>query len=980
MKTLSTVLLMAPILLAGPCVRLDSGQISKAKVASTDRTCFQVVVSPGEAALLSLEQPVDLAFHIEFNGAASTIDGFSFSRETATLETAGEYRVEVRAVLQSRTPPPEIAISRSAISPSEASPRRVAEELSTRSKRTGKSEDIEASIKAWQAAGDSWALARARLDQGDVALAAGDLAAARGSYEGAREGCLAAHDTRCVAEAANNSGLAAQQAGDFDAATERLNEAASALREIGEPVFEGQTFSNLGLLYRQAGDYQRAIGYYDRARTILKARNPVAYARVLNNLGVCYQSLADYGVARDYFEKALADFQEHHSWRDALRSRLNLGRNYMLEGDAAKARKILEQALNEATLESDAPGRGDVLSNLGQALLGEHKTAVARTTLEAALEIHRTTGDRRMQAIDLHTLGLAAVERGDPAAARSELTRAYEIRQECGLRDASVDSLFALADLERSAGNVGGARELAGRGIATLEAVRSHVPGPELRASYYARERRFLDLLVDLEADVSAENGLLAAEQGRARALMDLLARGTLLGQVPADLQKRREAVQRRIDLLALRLATAPADRMEGLRNQVELLVSENQGIEARIREQLSSEKLGYKLRSVAEFQSLLPSESAVIEYHLGERRSYLWLIERKSIRTFSLPKRAAVEERCAAALELFGDIQGRRRSPEKQRRFKTAIRELSAILLGPIRNVALPPRVMIVPDGVLTRVPFAALEISNNQRMGLAHDLVELPSGAFLAAGPKPNDASAFPRAVLAVADPVYSTRDPRAGGGTPGATDPGLSRLPFSNEVETIAGLVPERRRTILRGFDANANAIERLRLNEFGVLHFSAHALIDDRIPELSRIALSMVDRAGAPVDGFVRPYQLAHWRLNGSTVVFSACETALGKQVLGEGLLGFTASLFFAGAAQLVLTLSDVDAEGSAEFFSEVYRHLLAARPEPIDRSLTLARRGLSQSARWKDPYYWASFMVYGVPAESRSLPPGFGKLE
>jgi hypothetical protein len=172
---------------------------------------------------------------------------------------------------------------------------------------------------------------------------------------------------------------------------------------------------------------------------------------------------------------------------------------------------------------------------------------------------------------------------------------------------------------------------------------------------------------------------------------MDLLAEGSLLRQIPGELQKRREGLQRRIDLLALRLATAPADRIESLRKQVELLVSEDQGIEARVREELFKEKFDYRLRSVAELQRHLPSDGALIEYHLGEHRSYLWLIDRKGIRTFPLPKRAAVEERSAAVLELFGDIRGRRRSEEKQRRFETAIRDLSALLLGPIRDIALP-------------------------------------------------------------------------------------------------------------------------------------------------------------------------------------------------------------------------------------------------------------------------------------------------
>jgi CHAT domain-containing protein len=143
-----------------------------------------------------------------------------------------------------------------------------------------------------------------------------------------------------------------------------------------------------------------------------------------------------------------------------------------------------------------------------------------------------------------------------------------------------------------------------------------------------------------------------------------------------------------------------------------------------------------------------------------------------------------------------------------------------------------------------------------------------------------------------------------------------------------------------------------------------------LIDDEIPELSRIALSMVDRSGKPVDGFLRPAELAELNLNGSTVVLSACDTALGKEVLGEGLEGFSASLFHAGAAQLLLTLSEVDAEGSSAFLSQTYRNLFGRGGLSMERSLMLARRGLARSPRWADPYYWASFALYGSPSPAR----------
>jgi CHAT domain-containing protein len=283
-----------------------------------------------------------------------------------------------------------------------------------------------------------------------------------------------------------------------------------------------------------------------------------------------------------------------------------------------------------------------------------------------------------------------------------------------------------------------------------------------------------------------------------------------------------------------------------------------------------------------------------------------------------------------------------------------------------------LPSRVIIVPDGILTRIPFAALETPGSSGLGLAHDLVQVPSAAYLEIGRTPKSVREFPKAILAVADPVYSANDPRVT--TKSAESPGdpvtdLARLPFSGELDTVSSLVPAARRRMLRGFEADAAVLKASQPRDFAILHFSAHAVIDDRIPELSRIALSMVNRSGAPIDGFLRPYQLSQLPLDASTVVLSACDSALGKQVIGEGLVGFTTSLFAAGAAQLVLTLSPVDAEGSAEFLSRAYRHVFAPRPVAMEHAITLARRDMAQSERWRDPYYWASFVVYGRPEDA-----------
>jgi CHAT domain-containing protein len=188
-------------------------------------------------------------------------------------------------------------------------------------------------------------------------------------------------------------------------------------------------------------------------------------------------------------------------------------------------------------------------------------------------------------------------------------------------------------------------------------------------------------------------------------------------------------------------------------------------------------------------------------------------------------------------------------------------------------------------------------------------------------------------------------------------------LARLPFTSEIEAMRNALPPSRIDILRGFDASIDALGGHRLSDYAIVHLSTHSLIDDVEPQMSHIALSLVNPQGTSVEGLMRPDHLADWRLRGSLVVLSSCETALGKQILGEGLAGFTTSLFLAGASQVVLSTSKVDAEASADFFKYFYRNYLH-EGKTLEASLTDARRVMASSRRWADPYYWASFVAIG----------------
>ena len=968
-----------------PCPELISGKSISVANSPTQPACVMVSVAHGQALQVIADYREDVALHVSGEGPESLIDGFEFGRETVTLSAAGQYQIDIRPA--GETPKNSrltVLMSLSALPLQAAAAWQEAELAATRSKRSKKVEDYTASLKLWDAMGESSSVARTWLMLGDVSENLGDFRHARENYERALEICHANADLRCAAEAANNSGNDAERLGQFSEAFSRLQEAAKDWQELSLPQQAGQTFSNLGIAFRHGADFDQAINMYDHARTLLRNREPLAYAKVLSNLGLCYIDLGQLEKAQVYFQNAIhAETGISGAENDLILSRMNFGRSLMLEGRLHEALPILEMTVAAASSRPNRQTRAYTLNNLGQLDWRLHHIDAAESRLNSALELYRGLGDKRGEAIALHYLGLIARERGNLSEARSLLGQALQLRRDYGMRDEAADSLYELAKLELAAGNATQAKSLVEDAIPLLETVRTHVPGATLRASFYARRRNLLELLVNIamrpgNKDATIE-GFIAAERGRGRALLDLLAERRLSAPQPVDLVGRQARIRRDINLLSQRKPTK-SNEEETLKRQIEALIAEDLEVGARIEESIDSHEPGARpLTSVTDLQrEVLSPQRAIIEYQLGERASYVWLVCDQQIKVFELPPRAVIDRQVAAATNLFGRILDRQRDPAAQAAFEKAMLRLSTTLLGPFKATDLPQSLILVLDGDLNRVPFAALRFSDREYVGLHHDLIGSPSAAFLLQGNEPKPPAEFPKSILALYDPIFDADDPRAPSELRNRKDVGaehFARLPFNDELKTISRLVPRSRYDFLGGADANTEALQRLLLERYAVVHFSTHAVIDDNIPELSRIALSVVDRQDRRVGGFLFPYQLADLRMNDTVVVLSACDTGLGKKVLGEGMMGFASSLFSAGASQLVLTITEVDAQASSFFLSGVYSHFLSRNRTSMEHALTLARQSFLKSDRWSDPYYWASYVVVGMPTPSNQTAKG-----
>ena len=189
-------------------------------------------------------------------------------------------------------------------------------------------------------------------------------------------------------------------------------------------------------------------------------------------------------------------------------------------------------------------------------------------------------------------------------------------------------------------------------------------------------------------------------------------------------------------------------------------------------------------------------------------------------------------------------------------------------------------------------------------------------------------------------------------------------LPRLPFSRrEAMAVASLVPAADVLVALDFEASRERAMSPAMAEYTIVHFATHSLLNHEHPELSGVVLSLVDERGQAQNGFLRLQDIYNLRLPAEMVVLSACQTAMGKALAGEGLLGLARGFMYAGSRRVIASLWPVDEVATSELMDEFYRALLKERRRPGD-ALRKAQLVMASRQRWRAPYYWAGFVIQG----------------
>ncbi len=807
-------------------------------------------------------------------------------------------------------------------------------------------------------------------------------------------------ETRDEATALNNLGFAWFNLGEPQPAEESYRQALEIRRKTGDRAGAAQALNNLAVLYRSLGEIDKALKAYGEAREILATLDDRRQeAATLSNLGVAYMAIGEMDRARLYLTQALALRRAVEDRRGEIATLNNLGRLESRSGAPDKAIPFYQQALEVARATSDARNEGTSRSYLGQALAKAGRSAEALAELDKALALQRQTGDRPGEATTLGHKGEVLADTGQAAEALPFFGQAILGLRAAGDRANEAVALAKRAAALRDLGELDKAASDAEVAIAAHESLRTRLGNPELRAVFRGSRSDAYELRVDLLMRLAAARpgqgfdraAFEASEQARARSLLDVLRESgaTIRSGVDPALAARQHDLERRLALKTDRLQIL-LGRGKGGQEESRTLEIESEQIRAEL-DNLDAEIRRKNPRyadlthpgaaSTSEIQALLDSGTLLLEYSLGTGRSFLWAVDAAGLRSFVLPGREEIEREARSFHEALSTP-----APDGDDQRERIGQTLSRVLLGPVAGDLGDRRLAIVPDGALSYIPFDVLPEPGgrhsvaqgvNPGRGLLleqHEVVVLPSASVLAAERR-QLARRPPARDLAIvlADPVFQPDDPRvAKNGNPTAVERRnagldgllLPRLRFSRqEALTIAALAGPGAVTTRLDFAANRDLVLSGGLRDFRYIHFATHGIFDAERPELSGLALSQVDPAGKPQEGFLRLRDIYDLDLAADLVVLSGCETALGKEIRGEGLLGLTRGFFYAGAPRVVASLWWIDDRATATLMAELYRGMWAEGLRPA-AALRQARLSLARQHRFRDPAYWGAFVLQG----------------
>jgi tetratricopeptide (TPR) repeat protein len=850
--------------------------------------------------------------------------------------------------------------------------------------------------------------------------------------------------------------------GKYQQALEEYNKALNLQISIPDSKSEARTLVNIARLYRHLGDYELSIKTSNKALEIFK-RIPSKFEEIqtLGFIASVYQFQDKYDEALVFYHQGLS-LLDKDNYQSEIQMLQGMAQTYTFLNDYPKALESTNRALKLSQQNYFGEEHSlTVLSSVYRAK-GDYQKS-----LDISLKVlahYRKSGLRIREAQMLGDISITYEQQKNYKQAIDIRTEELKIRRELKENKAEARALYGIAINQRKIGSTEAALRNIEEAIKIVENIRSNVKSQDLRTSYFTTVQSYYKFKINLLMELHKKNpsrgysaqAIETSEASRARGLVELLteARANIRKGANPELLAEESRLQSLIDgkekvrfeIVNSNKIKEPAFKanVDKLQIEIDELLNQQKQLETKIRQsnpKYANLKYPQPL-TLAQIQQQLDKDTLLLQYSLDKDRSFLWVVSPTSLDTYELAKKSEIDK---SAINLFCLISQNSSKPPsltnkenpcvdiKTRRIDKAAEELSKLILSPVKDKLGKKRLVIVADGALQYIPFAAVadltaqtppqqakdeknklpkvgennpkddrgiivspaipasgKNFNYQPLFVNHEIVNLPSASTIAIQRQElATRSVEGKKTLAIlADPVYRATDERLNSvqnkqlnkqqnflgielersALKRSADilnrQGWTRLLGTRtEAETLLQLVPKANRLQVFDFDANYNWVTSSALNQFRILHFATHGFVNDANPELSGIVLSLVDKQGKDIRGYLRLGDLFNLDYPADLIVLSACETGLGKEIQGEGLVGLTRGLMYAGAERLVVSLWQVDDKGTAEFMQEFYKQMLQSG-KPANEALRATQLKMWHSEKWRHPNYWAAFTFLG----------------
>ena len=737
-----------------------------------------------------------------------------------------------------------------------------------------------------------------------------------------------------VAQVRAALGIFSATTSEFETAQCNYRLARPLFHEIGDRDEEAAVLNGLGYVNRELGDRQKSLEYYRNAR--------MAFASVHDLLGE-HEAITGMG-------KAFAAMQAYQKLLPLYQEEFRLGR----------------QAKNPVLVASS-------LADIASAYQAVKQYATAERFYGRSMEAYRAAEHLYGEGDILIRIGQLQAAQSRYSEAIASLERANQLKVGTGQLEEVAKVQYELASIYRRLNRLDDALSAIERSIDIIEKQRITISHFDSRASYFSAVHRYYALYVQLlmlshRKDPGlgfAEKAFNVSEKSKVRSLLDLLTASSQ--DAPCD------------ELLDRQLNIGPT--AEGRAAVAETVLPKTAPI-----------------LTLKQVQAEIEGDDAVLlEYVLGDDKSYLWVIDQHRVDSYELPQADRIRKQVESfrktlvpsrLMERDSVIDYQEKVRKQAQAYRVYARQLSNILLGPIARVRA-KRVLIVPDGSLQYLPFAALPLpaaGGDEPLLTRYEVSVLPSASVLGTLRKTNAARTPPTATAVIfADPVFEPDDPRVvatpatGARITPEHPPALStalrdmdasgyipRLPASREeasaiAQVLGSQDPEAVHVAL-DFAASREYVLRDGLSRFRLVHFATHGVVDSRQPEMSGLILSLIDRKGRKQDGYLRLGDIYKLKLSADLVVLSSCDSALGKDLESEGIIGLPRGFLYAGAKSVIASLWKVNDDATARLMSRLYARI--HQGETPSSALRGAQLEMVRDPQWSKPYYWAAFVLQG----------------